>query len=108
MLRGSPVAYAAPRWACDGTATVMCSTSTITRHGHDEQHADSDGCVVLNVAGQLLRQQAPEDYAETDKRYGFKSLAKLILGVGLFVKKPTHANLVPAVSADVKMTLAPK
>lgn len=57
-----------------------------------EQHADSDGCVLLNVAGELLRQQAPGDYAEMGKRYGFKSLKKLILEVGLFelIQKPTE------------------
>jgi len=49
-----------------------------------EQHADSDGCVLLNVAGQLLRQHAPEDYAAMRMHYGFKSLKPLILAVGVF------------------------
>ncbi|MGZ8193819.1 MAG: hypothetical protein ACXWTW_09740, partial [Methylobacter sp.] len=48
------------------------------------QTARADGWASINIAGQLIRQHAPEEIASLKERYGHKSLKALILTTEIF------------------------
>jgi len=48
------------------------------------QTARTDGWASINIAGQLIRQHAPEEIASLKERYGHKSLKALILATEIF------------------------
>jgi hypothetical protein len=56
-----------------------------------QQIGRDDGCVLLNTAGELLRQHAPEEFALMAQRLGHKTLKSLILATEIFdiVEEPT-------------------
>ena len=43
-----------------------------------------DGWALMNVAGQLIKQNAPEELAILKEKYGHKSLKSLILATEIF------------------------
>lgn len=49
-----------------------------------EKAARNDGWTYLNIAGQVLQNQQPEEVANFKKQYGFKSLKEIILAPELF------------------------
>jgi len=48
------------------------------------QTARTDGWASINIAGQLIKQYAPEEVAVQKERYGYKSLKALILATEVF------------------------
>lgn len=54
--------------------------------------ARCDGWTLLNIAGQLLKQYAPDEIAAINERYGHKTLKKLISASELFdlLEEPTN------------------
>lgn len=55
------------------------------------QAARYDGWTLLNLAGQILKQNAPEEIVAINERYGYKNLKQLILASELFdfIEEPT-------------------
>jgi len=74
-----------------------------------EQMARSDGWTLMNIAGQLLKQHAPEEVAALKERYGYKSLKSLIQATGIFDihEEPTDKGgirLLSRLSSDWKLS----
>lgn len=51
-----------------------------------------DGWTLLSRAGQIIREQAPEEITEVYQRYGHKTLKGLILATELFEIKEEPTN----------------
>jgi hypothetical protein len=56
------------------------------------QNARTDGWTLLNIAGKILHQEAPEEIASINKQYNHKTLKDLILATGVFdlYEEPTE------------------
>lgn len=56
------------------------------------QTARADGWASINMAGQLIKQHAPEEVALLKERYGYKSLKALLIGTEIFdiYEEPTE------------------
>jgi hypothetical protein len=59
------------------------------------QTARNDGWTLVNIAGQLVKQHAPEEIAMLKERYGHKSLKALIIATEIFdlYEEPTKKGL---------------
>jgi hypothetical protein len=57
-----------------------------------KQMARADGWALVSLAGQLIKQHAPEELVEFNKKHGGKTLKKSILVTGLFDLKEESTN----------------